>query len=81
MAIYIKDDELSCAIRKLAKRKGKSLTDTVREAIEEATRRESEQREDPLSTRLEALAKEFAKYPNTGKKADKAFFDWLSGGE
>jgi antitoxin VapB len=81
MPVYIKDEDVSTAIRALAARQGKSLTETVHDAIIEAARREDERVEEPLSKRLEALAMEFAKYPKTGKKADKAFYDWLSGEE
>jgi len=80
MTLIIKDPATDARVRELAKLEGKSLTETVRDAVEE--RLKAKAREIPLAEQLEALGREFAaKYPPTGLKADKAFFDWLSGEE
>ena len=69
MSFYVKDPATDRAVRRLAKLKGKTLTETIREAVEKeyaATDRR------PLRERLK-------KYPRTGLAADKAFYDGLSG--
>ncbi|MFO1170807.1 MAG: type II toxin-antitoxin system VapB family antitoxin [Hyphomicrobiaceae bacterium] len=82
MVFYIKDPATDRAVRRLSKATGKSLTEAVKEAVvEKLARVEKEQTDVPMSQRLEALAREFAKIPKSGKKADKAFYDWLSGEE
>jgi len=77
MSIYVRDKATNEAVRRLAQLKGKSLTDTIREAVEKEYERERERK--PLSERLDEIARKLAKYPDTGLKADKAFFDELSG--
>ncbi len=77
MAFSIKDEHTDFAVRRLAKLKNKSLTDTVREAVEQEYQR---LRGDiPLVERLKELADRYRTFPETGLKADKAFFDELSG--
>jgi len=77
MAFSIKSKAADAAVRRLAKLKNKSLTDTIREAVENEWRRE--QAETPLADRLAAIAKRYRAFPPTGLPADKAFFDDLSG--
>lgn len=77
MAFYIKDDATDAAVRRLAKLKGKSLTETVREAVEKEL--EFAGRGTTLGEALDELTARFKKLPRSGKKADKAFFDDLSG--
>ena len=80
MAFSVKDDATDEVVRKLAKLKGKSITETIREAAENELKRT--RKKIPLAERLEANAKAYAaKHPLTGLKADKAFFDWLAGEE
>jgi len=80
MTLIIKDPATDARVRELAKLEGKSLTETVRDAVEE--RLKAKAREIPLAEQLEAFGRDFAaKYPPTGFKADKAFFDWLAGEE
>jgi antitoxin VapB len=76
MAIYIRDPATDAAIRELARIKGKGLTETIREAVDEAIDRTSEKV--PFMERIKALQEEVAKYPPTGLEADKAFFDSLN---
>ena len=77
MTFYVKDPATDKAVRKLAKIKGKTLTDTIREAVEKEIL--VSQKEIPLVERLDAIAREFSKFPRSGLEADKAFFDELSG--
>jgi antitoxin VapB len=77
MAFYIKDDATDKAVRRLAKRKGKSLTETVREAVERELKATEEAKS--LGEVLDELTARFSKIRRSGKKADKAFYDELSG--
>lgn len=77
MAFYVKDEATDAAVRKLAKLTNKSLTETIREAVESEYARQ--RRTTPLAERLQPLVERYRRYPATGKDADKAFFDALSG--
>ena len=77
MAYSIKDPETDRIIRALAELKGKPIVDSIREACEAELRREREKV--PLWERLQPLAERIARAPKTGRKADKPFFDELSG--
>lgn len=76
MTFYIKDPATDKAVRRLAKLRGKTLTDTIREAVENELRKE---RRGTLPQRLDAIAQRLSKFPRSGLEADKAFFDELSG--
>ena len=78
MAFHIKDPATDEAVRRLAKFKGKSLTETIREAVENEYEREY--RKLPLQERLKPIWEFVEKHsgPN-GLPADKAFYDQLSG--
>ena len=78
MSLIIKDKVADGAARELAKLEGKTLTETVRDALTEklAARRR------PLSDQIMEWVEDFnAKYPDKGPQADKAFYDALSGNE
>ena len=78
MAFHVRDEATDQAVRKLAKLKGKSLTATIREAVEQEYERE--QRKTSLADRLEALRQWVdSRSKPGGLPADKAFFDELSG--
>ena len=77
MAFSVKNASTEIAVRRLAKLKNKSLTVTIHEAVENEYHRLKQAL--PLTERLGALAERYAQYPETGFKADKAFFDDLSG--
>jgi antitoxin VapB len=78
MAFHIRDQATDRAVRQLAKLKGKSLTETVREAVEAEYRRTCAAI--PLIERLKPIQEEFARLSKPGGlPADKAFFDELSG--
>jgi antitoxin VapB len=77
MALSIRDPKTENAVRRLAALKGTGLTETIREAVE----RELSEIDRPatLLERLDLMTAEFAKLPKSGLKADKAFYDGLSG--
>jgi antitoxin VapB len=75
--LYIKDETTSELVAELAKRRGLTKQAVVRAAVEAELRRDSEAV--PLRERFAALRAARKLPPETGKKADKAFFDDLSG--
>jgi antitoxin VapB len=79
MAFHVRDPATDLAVRQLANLKGKSLTATIREAVENEYKREW--RRMPLEERLKPIWEELDRMSKPGgKPADKAFFDELSGG-
>ncbi len=81
MTFYIRDPSTDQAVRKLAKLKGTTLTEAVRSAVEEALQRAAAKSEPSLAERIRPIQEKFAALPKSGLKADKAFYDWLSGEE
>jgi antitoxin VapB len=79
MTFYVKDPATDKAVRRLAKLKGKTLTETIREAVENEYRKEKDRAKLPLRERIKPIQDRLAAYPRTGLEADKAFFDELSG--
>jgi len=78
MAFHVKDRATDQAVRKLARLKHKTLTQTIREAVEHEYQRESAQV--PLLDRLRPIQEKFAAISKPGGlPADKEFFDALSG--
>ncbi len=77
MAFYVKDPATDTVVRRLAKIKGKTLTDTIREAVEKEYANTKASK--IVAEKLDALAERFSKLPRSGLEADKAFFDDLSG--
>jgi antitoxin VapB len=80
MSIYVKDPATDRAVRRLAKLRGVTLTEAIRMATEEALARSMPRKKDNFLAKVRELQDELAKYPRTGLKADKDFFDDLSGG-
>ena len=79
MAFHIRDPKTDAVVRKLAKRKRVGITEAVREAAERDLKREEKklslwERTADIRARLNANA-------DPDFKADKAFYDWLSGEE
>jgi antitoxin VapB len=82
MAFHIRDKETDAVVRKLAERRGVSLT----KAVHDAALRELQsfpveniaERRASLASRLLPIQQEFAAFKRTGLKADKAFYDSLS---
>lgn len=77
MPLNIRSDIVNRLAEKLAARKHISKTDAVRVALENELRRLDEQL--PLRERLRPLQDRVLSRPATGREADKAFYDDLSG--
>jgi antitoxin VapB len=78
VAFHVRDSATDMAVRRLAKLKGKTLTDTIREAVEHEYERLRS--EIPLIERLKPIQEQLRKLSKPGGlPADKAFFDELSG--
>lgn len=78
MAFHVRDPQTDSAVRRLAKPKRKTLTATIREAVEHEYERECEQT--PFREHVRAVQERFrALGEPTGLAADKAFYDELSG--
>jgi antitoxin VapB len=76
MVIHVRDAETDGLVRRLAEKQGSSLTDTIREAVEDKL--EAVSQKQSLWERTAQLRERISRYPLTGQKADKAFFDDLS---
>ena len=72
MTIYVKDPKTDKAIRKLAKLRGTTLTEAIRQAVEKELDNERK-----AKLTIEDIVARFAAYPKTGLKADKEFYDSL----
>jgi antitoxin VapB len=77
MPLYIKDQAIADLVTELARRQGTTKQAAVKAAIETAL--EQTQSETPLRETFAALRRTHPLPPRTGKNADKAFFDDLSG--
>ena len=84
MALNLRNGETERLVREFARRRGIGLTEAVHEAVETAMRLEiapDEHAGKTLVERLQPLYDRLDRYPKTGLKADKAFFDELWGQE
>lgn len=81
MSIYIKDPATDKAVRELARLRGVSLTEAIREAVEQKIGEERAQQDQDFLKKIHELQVRLASYPPSGNKVDKAFYDWLSGEE
>jgi antitoxin VapB len=77
MTLSIRDDATERLIRALAKRKSVGLTEAVRLAVANELRRLDEGAR--LRERIAAIRRSIVARGPTGDKADKEFFDDLSG--
>ena len=77
MPFHVRDAETDKLVRRLARTKGVGLTDAVKLAVQNELQREAQVT--PLRDRLRKITAPLADYPRTGKRADKRFFDELSG--
>jgi antitoxin VapB len=78
MAFHIKDPATDLAVRRLARLQGKTLTATIRDAVQQEYARARSRT--PLIDRLRPIQQRFAALRRAGGlPADKAFFDELSG--
>jgi antitoxin VapB len=85
MAFHIKDADTDRLVRELAARSGMSMTEAVRRAAaNELARVDAEDAQRDKGKTFEQLVREIqddlARFPRTGLKADKAYYDELSGG-
>jgi antitoxin VapB len=78
MPLYIKDDKTAELVAELARLCGLSKQDAVRLAVQAELDRVAAAV--PLRTRFAALRSGLPLPPPTGDRADKDFFDELSGG-
>jgi antitoxin VapB len=79
MAFHVRDEATDVIVRKLARKKKKSLTATIREACEHEYAREYGGDSEFMKAVREAQ-EAFRKLGKpTGLKADKGFYDELSG--
>ena len=81
MGIYVKDPATDKVVRKLAKLRNQTLTEAIRSSAERALRDEYELNDADFLNELHELQKHLRAFPPSGRKADKAFYDWLSGEE
>lgn len=79
MAFHIRDPETDSMARELARLQGNGITGAVKSALE--SKLAEARRKVPLMERIKDITDEIAAAPKTGLKADKAFYDWLSGEE
>jgi antitoxin VapB len=77
MAFHIRDPKTDRLARELADLQGGGITEAVRSALE--TKLAEARRRIPLMQRIKDITDEINAAPKTGLKADKAFFDALSG--
>lgn len=78
MPFHIRDEETDTLVRELARREGVGLTEAVKLAVKERLEHKGEDTARRFAA-MKAISDEIAKLPETGLKADKAFFDDLSG--
>ncbi|KRA61446.1 transcription factor [Caulobacter sp. Root655] len=78
MAFHIRDPETDALVRELAEKAHVGITEAVKLAAAEALATREKARAEKLAA-LKAIRDEVASWPRTGLKADKAFFDELSG--
>ena len=77
MAFHIRDPETDRLARELARLQGNGITGAVKSALE--TKLAEERTKVPLMERIKHITDEIAAAPDTGLKADTAFFDDMWG--
>jgi antitoxin VapB len=86
MVVHIKDAYTDARVRLLSERRGISLTDAVKEAVDEALARDETgmsraERLAALRQRLQPVYDRVRVMPRTGLAVDKQFYDELWGQE
>lgn len=79
MAFHVRDQKTDAMVRELARKRQVGLTDAIKLAVAAELRRDLEAT--PALERIRALRAEVSRRSRTGLKADKGFFDELSGDE
>jgi antitoxin VapB len=77
MAFHVRDRQTDAMVRELARKRQMGLTDAIKLAVGAELRRDLQST--PMLERIRAVRAEVASRRKTGLKADKAFFDELSG--
>jgi antitoxin VapB len=78
MPFHVRDPETDALVRELADKTKLGITDAVKLAATEALKAREITREEKLA-RMRVISDRVSSLPRTGLKADKAFFDDLSG--
>jgi antitoxin VapB len=78
MPFHVRDPETDALVREYAEEKRVGITDAIKLAVRRAREADDKAREEKLA-RMRAISDRIAALPNTGLKADKAFFDEISG--
>ena len=78
MPFHVRDPEADALVRSYAEEKRVGITDAIKLAVRRAREADNKARDEKLA-RMRAISDRIAALPDTGLKADKAFFDELSG--
>lgn len=78
MAFHVRDPATDALVRELAEKTKLGITEAVKLAAAEALASRDQARAEKLA-KMRAISDRISKLPRTGLKADKAFFDELSG--
>jgi antitoxin VapB len=79
MAFHVRDKKTDALVRELARKRGLGLTEAIKLAVTNELDRQNDR--ESLWDRTRRLRQEVATSGKNGPKADKAFFDELSGQE
>ena len=79
MAFHVRDPKTDSLVRELARKRGLGLTEAIKLAVANELQREDDEK--PFMEMVRDFQEEVASWGRTGLKADKAFFDALSGEE
>lgn len=79
MAFHVRDPETDSLVRELALKRGLGLTEAIKLAVSTALKADEADRAARLA-KMQEIQDRIAARPDTGLRADKAFFDALSGG-
>ncbi len=74
MAFHVRDPEADAMLRAYAEEKRVGITDAIKLAVTRAREADTAARTEKLA-KMRAISARIAALPNTGLKADKAFFD------
>jgi antitoxin VapB len=77
MAFHVRDRETDALVRELARKRQVGLTEAVKLAVGAELQRDVT--DTPMLERIRAIQADVAGRARTGLRADKAFFDELSG--
>lgn len=78
MPLHIRNPRTEALVRELASRRGVGVTEAVELAVSEILDRDAQEVARKRAV-TQALIEEYKKLPRTGLKADKGFYDELSG--